>query len=111
MDENKKQKFAASPRPKSSGSLYTKSIFKGNRYTKLANTNDGVSASYKKIKSSFNNVANPTGINNNLLSIVAAAISDTEMSELATTATNSFILDTSLLIINTSVSKDIINCV
>ena len=102
MDENKKQKFAASPRPKSSGSLYTKSIFKGNRYTKLANTNDGVSASYKKIKSSFNNVANPTGINNNLLSIVAA---------LATTATNSFILDTSLLIINTSVSKDSINCV
>lgn len=39
-DENKRQTFAASQRPKSSGSFHIKILFKDNRYTKLANTND-----------------------------------------------------------------------
>ena len=41
MDVNKKQKFAVSQRRKSGEtSLYTKCRFKGDGYTKLANTND-----------------------------------------------------------------------
>ena len=82
MDGNKKQKFAASRRRKSGSSLYTKRRFQGNRYTKSAGTNENtssneqvdryLSASYKKIKSSSNIVANPASINNNFPSSVAA---------------------------------------
>ena len=118
MDGNKKQRFAASRRRKSGSSLYTKRRFQGNRYTKSASTNENsssneqvdryLSASYKKIKSSSNIVANPASINNNSPSSVAAT-ADTEMSEVTTTS-NTFISDSSFLFIDTSVLKDIINC-
>ena len=107
-DENKKQTFAASQRPKSSGSFHIKILFKDNRYTKLANTNDKalsndqvdkfLSTSYKKIKSSSNTVANPTNINY-LSSTMAAATSYTNMLEKATND-NSLISHSSFLIIN-----------
>ena len=97
----------------------TKRRFQGNRYTKSASTNENtssneqvdryLSASYKKIKSSSNIVANPASINNNSPSFVAAA-ADTEMSEVTTTP-NTFISDSSFLLIDKSVLKDIINCV
>ena len=119
MDGNKKQKFAASCRRKSGSSLYIKRRFQGNRYTKSASTNENtssneqvdryLSASYKKIKPSSNIVANPASINNNSPYSVAAT-ADTAMSEVTTTP-NTFISDSSFLLIDTSVLKDIINCV
>ena len=116
MDVNKKQKFAVSRRRKRGAtSLDTKRRFKGNRYTKLASTNDKtlsnehvdnfVSSSYKKIKSSANDVAHPTNINNN--SPETAVTTDTEMSETTTTA-NTFMSDSWFLLIDTSILKEII---
>ena len=63
MDGNRIHKFAVSRRQKSGKiSLYTKSRFKGNRYTKLANTNNKTLSNehvdnfvfvlYKNVKSS-----------------------------------------------------------
>ena len=119
MDENKKLKFAVFWRWISgAASLYTKPRFKGNRYTKLANINDKtlstehvdnfVSASYKKIKWSASDVGRPTNISNN--SPATAVATDTEMSETTTTG-NTFMSESSFLIIDTSILKDIINCV
>lgn len=116
----KKQKFAPSQRRKSDGSLRTKHKFQGNLYTKLANTNgkslfseqvdNWLTASYKRIKYSTNNVAHPTNMNNTLTSAVAAATSDTKRVEVVATA-NSFISDSWFLIIDASVLKNFIKCV
>ena len=110
MDKKKKQKFAASRRKKSGGSLHTKRKCQGNRYTKLANSNGMIlsneqvdnflSASHKKIKSPSNNVANPTNINKNLPSPVAAATSDKNSQKRL-----------QLPILFYQILKDIINCV
>ena len=102
MDEKKKQKFTVSQRWKIGGTLHTKRKCQGNQYIKLANT-DGMTlsneqvdhclfTSHKRIRSLSNN--NPTDINNNLPSPVAAATSNTEISEKATTV-NTFISDSS----------------
>ena len=119
MYGNKKQKFAASRRRKGGLSLYTKRRFQGNRYTKSASTNENtssneqvdsyLSASYKKNKSLSNIAANPASINNNSPSSVAAT-AYTKMSEVTTTP-NTFMSDSLFLLIDTTVLKDIINCV
>lgn len=82
--------------------MRTKRKFQGNLYTKLANTNgkslfseqvdNWLTASYKRIKYSTNNVAHPANMNNTLTSAVAAATSDTKRVEVVATA-NSFISD------------------
>ena len=94
--------------------MYTKRRFKGNRYTKSVDTNDKalsneqvdnfVSASYKKIKWSASDVANPSNINNKSPAIAAAT--DTEMSVTTSTA-SIFMSGSSFLFIHTL--KDIIN--
>ena len=94
--------------------MYIKRRFKGNRYTKSVDTNDKalsneqvdnfVSASYKKIKWSASDVANPSNINSKSPAI--AATTDTEMSVTTTTA-SIFMLGSSFLFIHTL--KDIIN--
>ena len=63
-----------------------------------------VSASYKKIKSSASDVAHQTNINN---SPATAVTTDTEISETSTTGNT----DSSFLLIDTSILKDIINCI
>ena len=67
-----------------------------------------VSTSYKKIESSASDVAYPTNINNN--SPATAVTTDIEMSETTTNA-NTFMSDSSFLLIATSTLKGIINCV
>ena len=64
-----------------------------------------VSASYKKIKSSASDVAHQTNINNN--SPATAVITDTEISKTSVTGNT----DSSFLLIDTSILKDIINCI
>ena len=97
--------------------MYTKRRFKGNQYKKSVNTNDKtlsnehgdnfVSASNKKIKLSTSHVVNLTNINNN--SPATAVTTDTEMSKTTMTA-NTFMSDSSFLLIDASILKDIINC-
>ena len=67
-----------------------------------------VSTSYKKIESSASDVAYPTNINNN--SPATAVTTDIEMSETTTNA-NTFMSDSSFLLIAASILKGIINCV
>ena len=118
MDANKIQKLAVSWRRKSGGtSLYNKRRFKGNRYTKSANTNDKiyhmntyVTLYLLHTKRWKHQPVKLQVTNNTSTTATTDGTTDTDMPETAMT-TKTSMPDSSLLLIDKSILKDIINCV